>query len=168
VVRQQQHDLGLIVQFMRDLNERQSQLFLLVAHLILAYEPPELQPLRDEDVAEACDALAATYETAVRGVIYDHRPASLSAERLASALKPKLAEAGTGGGTPFERDAALVLRRMADSARDARVRHGDDRRAFLDLVARVIPTRAGEERDAGRGTGDAEKPEGSGSRLILP
>src|SRR5262245_66624797 len=29
-VRQQRHDLGLLVQFMRDLNRRQSQLFFLV------------------------------------------------------------------------------------------------------------------------------------------
>ena len=36
----------------------------------------------------------ATFETASRGVIYEHRPASLPAERLATALKPVLAEAG--------------------------------------------------------------------------
>jgi len=168
VVRQQQRDLGLLVQFMRDLNERQSQLFFLVTHLVLAYEPPEFQPLVDDDVAEACDALAATYETAARGVIYDHRPASLPAERLATALKPKLAEAGKGGGTPFERDCATVLRRLAEAARDVRARSGDDRRAFLELLARLIPKRPGDDPEPARGRSDAEGHERPASRLILP
>ena len=71
-----------LVQFMRDLSERQSQLFFLVTSFLVGYQPPELQPLIDNDIAEAAAALAATLETSVRGVIYEHRPASLPAERL--------------------------------------------------------------------------------------
>src|SRR5882672_2614778 len=101
---------------MRDFNQRQSQLFLLVTSFIVRYEPPELQPLVDDDVAEGLAALASTFETASRGVIYEHRPASLQAERLITALKPVLAEAGRGAGTPFERDVAVVLRRIQEAA----------------------------------------------------
>ena len=42
-------------------------------------------------------------------VIYEHRPASVPAERLTTALKPVLVEAGQSGGSAFERDAAVVL-----------------------------------------------------------
>jgi hypothetical protein len=138
LVRQQQRDLGLLVQFMRDFNERQSQLFFLVNSVLAAYQPPELQPLIDDDVAESAAALAATLETAVRGVIYEHRPASLPAERLMSTLKPLLAEAGQKGGTAFERDAAVVLRRIEEAAREVRVSDAGNRRAFLDLIGRVV------------------------------
>lgn len=141
-MRQQQRDIGLLVNFMRDFSERQSHLFFLVNTFVTGYQPGELQALIDDDVAEAMDALAATYETSVRGVIYDHRPASLPADRLAVALKPVLAEAGKNLGTAFERDAAVVLRRVAESVRDVRSmtapQKPDDQRTYLDLLGRVV------------------------------
>ena len=137
-VRRQQRDVGTFLQVMRDFNERQSQLFLLLSTFLVRYEPPELQQVIDDDVAEAMAALAATYETAVRGVIYEHRPASLPAERLVSALKPVLAEAGKGGGTAFERDVAAVLRRVETTVRDVRGGDPENGRAFLDLLGRLV------------------------------
>lgn len=137
-VRQQQHDVAFIVQFTRDFNKRQTELFFLVSTFLVRYPAPDLQPLIDEDMAQAAGALAGTYETASRGVIYEHRPASLPAERLLTALKPILAEAGKGGGTPFERDAAAVLRRFEEAVRGLQPAGPDNRRAFLDLLGRVI------------------------------
>src|SRR5439155_18307098 len=159
LVRQQQRDLALLVHFMRDLSERQSQLFFLVNTFLVQYQPPELQPLIDDDVAEAAGAMAATLETSARGVIYEHRPASLPAERLMSALKPVLAQAGGRGGTAFERDAAVVMRRIEEAARGMRSEEPSDRRAFLDLLARVL--RQAQPTDAPTETPDAP-------RLILP
>jgi hypothetical protein len=159
-VRQQQRDLGLLVQFMRDFNERQSQLFFLVNSVLAAYQPPELQPLIDDDVAESAAALAATLETSARGVIYEHRPASLPAERLMTTLKPLLAEAGKNGGTAFERDAAVVLRRIEEAAREIRVSETGNRRAFLDLIGRVI-------RKSASGT-ETPQTEPEAPRLIVP
>jgi hypothetical protein len=80
-VRRQQHDLTLFVQALRDFNRRQSQLFLAINTVIARYEPPELQPIVDDDVFGAAAALAATYETASRGVIYEHRPSTIAAGR---------------------------------------------------------------------------------------
>ena len=137
-VRQQQRDLGLVVQFMRDLSQRQSQLFLLLSTFLARYQTPELQPIIDDDVTEAAAALAGTFETAVRGVIYEHRPASLPAERLLSALKPLLVEAGEGAGSTFEGDAAVALRRIEDAVREIRALAPENRRAFLELLGRVI------------------------------
>jgi len=151
-VRQQQRDVGRFIQMMRDFSERQSQVFLLVSTYLVRYEAPELQPLIDADVAEAMTALAATFETAARGVIYEHRPASLPAERLVAGLKPLLAEAGKGGGTAFERDAAGVLRRVEEAVREVRDEDRENRRAFLDLLARIVsktPTDGQDEKPSG-------------------
>jgi hypothetical protein len=162
VVRRQQHDVALLVQFMRDFSQRQTQLFFLVSSFLVRYEPPELQALIDDDVADATAALAATFETASRGVIYEHRPASLPADRLATTLKPILLEAGKGGGSAFERDAGVVLRRMEEAAREARAGNPSDRRALLDLLGRVI--KKADAQDSGNDAGVAsEEP-----RLIVP
>ena len=138
VLRLQQRDLGWLAQCLRDLNQQQSQLLFLINTFLVGYDPPALQPLIDDDVVEAAGALAATFETSARGVIYEHHPASLPAERLAAALKPMLAEVGQKGGTPFERDAAVVLRRIEKASRGVREVDQGNRRAFLDLLGRVM------------------------------
>ncbi len=143
---------------MRDFSDRHSRLFFLVSTFLVQYSPSELQPLIDDDVAEAATAIAATLETAGRGVIYEHRPASLPAERLTTALKPVLLEAGTGAGSAFERDAAFVLRRIADAVADVRAADQGNRRAFLDLLGRVMTRTAAE----------AESTPPEPTRLIVP
>jgi hypothetical protein len=165
VVRRQQHDLALLVQFMRDLNQRQSQLFFLVNTFLNEYRPSELQSVLDADVADAVEALAATYETATRGVIYEHRPASLPAERLLSALKPIVAEAGKGLGSSFDRDAAVVLRRVREAVDAQRSAHADTPRAFLDLLRRVMRPVGVTPGDAGA---DDHTKSDAASRLIVP
>jgi hypothetical protein len=178
-VRQQQRDLGLLMQFMRDCTERQSQLFFLVSTFLVRYEPPELHAIIDDDVAQAVSALASTYETASRGVIYEHRPASLQAERLASALKPVLAEAGQNGGSPFERDAAAVLRRIGEAVNSLKEQDPGHHRVFLDLLGRVIRQTDGPAHDREAVSGSAGTAEGADrnddqqrgtrrSRLIVP
>ena len=49
-----------------------------------------------------------------------------------------LAEAGKGGGSSFERDAAGVFRRVEEAVREVRADERDNRRAFLDLLARIV------------------------------
>lgn len=164
-VKRQQHDLSLLVQFMRDFSERQSQLFFLIQTFFNEYKPSELQPLIDDDVAEGAAALAATYETSSRGVIYEHRPSSLAAERLMTALKPLLNEAGKGLGSAFERDAAVVLRRIGEAVAAAGTNDPGNRRAYLALVARVI-RRRGEPSTGTSGEQDGQPAQGS--RLIVP
>ena len=143
-LRQHQHDVALFVRFARDLNERQSQLLFLIVTFLFHYEAPELQPLIDEDVTQAMAAMAATFETASRGVIYEHRAGSPSAERLVNGLKPLLSKAEQGGGTAFQRDAGVVLRRIEMAAAEATQERAGHRRAFLDMVGRLIQTRDSE------------------------
>ena len=137
-VRQQQQDVELLMHGMRDLSERQSQLFFLINDFLQRYEPPELHSLIDDDVIEGVAALAGTFETAARGVIYDHRPAALPADRLATTLKPLIVEAGTGGGSAFERDAVVVLRRIGEVAHEISVANRPNARAYFDLLGRVL------------------------------
>jgi hypothetical protein len=162
IVRQQQRDIGWLAQFMRDLSERQSQVFFLIVTFLVRYEPPEFLPLVDDDVAEGLAALASTLETAARGVIYEHRPASLQAERLIAALKPVLAEAGRGAGTPFERDVAVVMRRIQEAAGEVHSLDMQNRRALLDLLKRIIAASPLESRPAS--AGDTQP----ATRLIVP
>jgi hypothetical protein len=137
-VRQQQRDVELLTHGMRDLSERQSQLFFLISSFLQRYEPPALQPLVDDDVSGGVAALASTFETAARGVIYDHRPAAPPADRLAAALKPVIAEAGKHGGSAFERDAAVVLRRIGEASHEVGMADPSNPRAYLDLLGRMF------------------------------
>jgi hypothetical protein len=137
-LRQQQHDMDSLARLVRDLNDRQLRLFFLIVTFLVHHEAPEFHPLIDEDVALAMAALAATFETASRGVIYEHRAQSFSAERLVSGLKPLLAKAEQGSGTAFQRDAGVVLRRLETAAIEAMHAPAGHRRSFLDAVGRVI------------------------------
>jgi hypothetical protein len=136
-VRRQQQDVSALVKAMQDLSEHQSRLFLVAASFLVTYEPPALHGLVDDDVIEAMAALAGTFETASRGVIYEHRPSTLPAERLAQALKPKLSEARESRAG-FERDVAVVLRRIEVAAREIGRTSEGSRRGFLDLIGRVL------------------------------
>ena len=149
--------MDLLLQSLRDLNDRQAQLFVMINACIQGYEQPELQPLLDDDVADAATALAGTYETATRGVIYEHRPAALPADRLATALKPMIAEAGKNAGSSFDRDAAVVLRRIGEAVRATRAAYPANRRAYLELLTRVLQK---ESKEAGASS--------EAQRLIVP
>jgi len=146
------------MQFTRDLSQAQSQLFFVLNTFLQRYEPSELQPLIDEDVAEAAAALAATAETASRGLIYDHRPASLQAQSLTDALATLLTQIREQGGTVYDREAAIALRAIEQGGRDVATA-GEGDRVYLDLVGRLLQETATPEPQP------APPPSGS---LILP
>lgn len=160
VVRQQQRDVGLIAHVARDLTRHQSELFLVLCARIGRYRPPEIQPLFDGDVEDAATALAATFETASSGLIYEHRPGSGPAERLAAAIRPFLSELATRGGSSFERDAAVVLRRIAAAVHEMGQANSGNQRAFLELLGRLLDKLDPSEQN------EATEPEPP--RLILP
>ena len=169
VIRQQQRDVELAMQVVRDFNERQSQIFFLVTTFVVQYRPPDLhslggQSLMDEDVAEAAAALAATFETATRGVIYEHHAASAAGARLAAALKPVLTEAGQHDGTPFQHDAAVVLRRLEEAARRGHGLNRDNPRAWVELLGRIIRQTSETPRQPLGDKSQNDEP----SRLIVP
>lgn len=177
-MRRQEDDLASLVRHMQDFDELQSHLYFLLLTFLARYVAAEgagggllgaesgelgLSSLLDDDVTQALGALAATYETASRGLVYEHRPQSLPADRLAGELKTLLAEVGKQAGTAFDRNAAVVLRRLEEASK-RRPPHtaGHDRRGFLDLVVRVIRAQSESRRQT---AGERQEP---ASRLILP
>src|SRR5688500_18755376 len=82
VKRQQERDVALLLPTIRELTERQQQLFFLFQTAIARHTPEGFARVNDGDVAGAAGALAATFETASRGVIYEHTPESTVAHRL--------------------------------------------------------------------------------------
>ncbi len=171
--RQQEHDLSLLVDLMRDFNDRQSQLLLGLTTCLARYRPDDLPSVIDDDVAEAAAALAATFETAARGVIYDHRPTSLPAERLAARLRAVILDVGpTHGSTPFERETAGVLRKIEGAVRElgalAKARGDDTRRPFLDLLERVTRGRDLPPTVPPRESGENVGSDPRAPRLIVP
>ena len=156
-VRRQQRDLDAFTEGLRDLNEAQGRLFLDVNMFLATYQAPEFHTLLDDDAAQAAQALAATLETASKGLIFEHRPQSLPAERLLAALRPIVA-----GRTPerpplAERDAAVVLRRVAELIARRRTDDPGNERTYLTLLGRLALTP--------RSTVEAPK---DGPRLIVP
>jgi hypothetical protein len=158
-IRQQRHDVDVLLPLVRDLNEGQSELFVIAATFLRSYKPGDLETLTDADAAQAFGALAATFETASKGIIYEHRPPSGTAARLLAGLKEALAAGVNRQGSAFERDAAVVLRRLEKAAAEVGAEAPDNPRAFLELVARLMNRQRLES---------AEEPGPEAQRLIVP
>jgi len=137
VKRQQEHDVALLLPSLHGLTERQHQLFFLFQSLIARHTPEGFARLLDDDVAEAAAAVAATLETAARGVIYEHPTASLTAQRLAVEMKAMLADMQKQGVRIYEREAATVLRAIEKGARETRKMEPGDV-SYLTLMARLL------------------------------
>jgi len=137
VKRQQEHDVEILLPTLQGLTERQHQLFFLLQSLIARHAPEGFSRLLDDDVAEAAAVVAATLETAARGVIYEHAAQSLPAQRLASEMKTTLADMEKQGIRVYDREAAIVLRAIEKGARETRkIEPGDA--SYLTLMARLL------------------------------
>jgi hypothetical protein len=169
VQRRQERDLGFLLPFWSDLTEPQYRLLLLFQAVTLKHAAEALLPLRDEDVAEATSVTAATFETARKGIIYEHQASAVPAQRLADALRDAFDELvrQSGGSVPprLERDTALVLRRIEQTAlKAAKALPDDEPPVFLRLIGRVLKQsdRATADADPGTPAGPSE------GRLIIP
>jgi hypothetical protein len=137
VKKQQERDVAALVPTIKHLTERQQQLFFLFHSVILRHKPEAFSRLLDEDVGQAAGAVAATLETAGRGVLYEHTPASLPAQRLARDMTAALAEIRARGTKIFDGEAAIALRAIEAGAREAHKNPADDT-AYLALVGRLL------------------------------
>jgi hypothetical protein len=164
VQRQHEQDVGLLLPVMNELTERQYQFFLLFQSVIARHRTDPLRPLVDSDVADASASVAGTLETAARGVIYEHSPAALNAQELATELKRVFSELTAqmeGPRSPLERDAAKALRAIAEAAGRVGKIVGDKREGFLSLARRIMKPAASSPPH------DAKPAESSGSGLII-
>jgi hypothetical protein len=134
--RRRARDLGALAGLLGDLSEQQAQLLWGLQQFLDTRRTGLVPPLADRDVAEAAGALAATLETAARGIIYEHQPRSLSARRLVVEMHPLVEQAQRD--RRLERDAIVVLRRLERAACEARTTLEDSPTAYLDFVRRLL------------------------------
>ena len=162
VQRQQEHDRALLLPLIGGLSERQARLFLMLATLIARHQGEAFQKLTDDDIVLAAEALAATLETSVRGIVYEQRAATLPADRLLTELKGLASEITKEGGSALERDTAIALRRIEAAAREI-AKSESVGTAFQQLLVRVLLP------PGGSGTPDPrEAPTAPAPTLIIP
>jgi hypothetical protein len=161
VRRQQERDVAVLLPNIRHLTERQHQLFFLFQTAITRHQPDGFARLNDDDVAEAAATVAATLETASRGVIYEHSAQSPVAQRLGKELQATLEQMRQQGATVYDREAAIALRAIEQGARDARTADSTPT-AYLELMARLLQVNRLAQ---GAGEPDAAKPVSS---IVLP
>lgn len=163
VQRRRERDGGFLVALLHDLTGPQQQL---LARLLeyLAGDHPHAPGLVDADIEQAALALAQTYETASRGIVYEHPAGTAAAQRLATEMK-QIIDAGLENGPRVsDHDTAGALRRIETGAREARraLREEDGEHAYLSMLRRLwtaADARPGREPDT-------DGPTSSG--LILP
>ena len=166
VQRQRERDVQFLLAMVHDLSGPQQWM----ASRLFAYlgsDRPDALGLTDRDLEQAAQALARTWETASRGIVYEHAATTAQAQRLANEMK-QLIEAGAREGPRLaDRDLADLLRRIEIGAREAGNALGSDvpDTACLAMLKRVWSTASSEEGGA-RGPGASE--EDSGSGLIIP
>jgi hypothetical protein len=81
VKRQQEQDLALLLTALGRLSEAQLQIFFVI-HTFIARFKVEGLSLADGDVGDAAGALATSFDTASRGVLYEQQLSSPAAEGL--------------------------------------------------------------------------------------
>jgi hypothetical protein len=151
VQRRQERDLRFFLPFVSELTEAQFKLFLFLQSALLKHAGTADPAPNDHDVAEAAGAVAATLETAQKGVIYEHQPPGIPARHVAAELRRAFAEVVHGQGVSgrLERDAAVVLRRLEQGAKTAAEGlAGDEPPVFLNLLSRLMLARAAGREEA--------------------
>jgi hypothetical protein len=134
-----------------DLTEPQYRLFLFLQGVILQYARTADPTPLDIDAAEAAATVAATLETAGKGIIYEHPAATIPAQRLATELRKVVADVAQRNGADagrVERDAATALRRMEAAARTAHSEVPDPTypdMSWLALASRLMSAAAAAE-----------------------
>ena len=145
VQRQQERDFGFLLPLLGRLTERQQQIALLLQAAVRA-DGPDPAPRSDADVEQAAKATAETFETASRGIVYEHRATSLDAQRLANRMQALIDEQRKEGVRLPDGDVAAAAHCIETAARDARRALGGGDDAYLALVDRLL--RSTKNRDA--------------------
>lgn len=167
VRKQQERDAAQLAPALAGLTEPQQQLFLLTVTLVDRFRGEGLEAAYDTDVADAAGALASTYETAARGLIYDQRPSSLPAQRLATEIRAVYDQLGKKRPSAFAADAAVVTRRLEERVAAVGRQPGSPPRAFLELASRLARLLRPDGRH-GQAPGQDAPSDKSPSPIIVP
>ena len=119
------------------MTEQQQELALLIQGF-LRNDRPDAPAMVDDDVAQAARALAETYETASRGIIYEHTASTPSAERLSTEFRTLIEAQRAEGLRLTDSEVAQVIRGIETGAREARGTLPGETAAYLGLLKRVL------------------------------
>ncbi len=147
VQRQRERDFGFFVPLFASLTERQQQIAMLL-QTALRGEGLDAPAGSDADVEQAAKATAETFETASRGIVYEHRAASLGAQALAGRMQGLIEEQRKEGARLPDGDVAAAARCIEAAAREAETALGGGDRAYLALVDRLLKSAAKPRSDA--------------------
>jgi hypothetical protein len=164
VRRQHERDLGFVMAMRAGLTAEQSDLLFALLSFVAGLHADPLLKILDDEVADGAGALAATYETADRGLIYEHRPQSLVAQRFVTDAKAFLGDlakqADAAAARRLDRDAAVVLRHLETGVRGARTVVDEGPGTALGIVGRfIVAARAGRRPEADGGQSRVEPPQ---------
>lgn len=142
VQRQRERDLPLLVRMLEGFGDPQARLLGILQQQVHGYRATALPPLRDVDLSDAAAALASTLETAARGIVFEHHPPSLPAQRLMQLLQATVEELARHDHALRPAAAAAVLRRLERAVLDAPrvlgvLGEGAADTRFLDFLERV-------------------------------
>ncbi len=136
--RQQDRDAAVVVPLVRGLDDDAYAVLMACLQAAMAHKrDAEPRPL-DEDLQQAAAALASTADTAMRGVLYEHQPASPVAARLGRAMSEPLAAAAEAGMPKLDHATATAMRRLVDVMTAFRRAAPETPDAFLACLERVL------------------------------
>jgi hypothetical protein len=176
--RQQEQDSALIVQLISGLDDEAYTVLMACLPAAVAFRSSADPPPLDEELGAAAAALAATAETAARGVLYEHQPESMVAARLARAMSAPLAEASEAGLPRLDTATVVAMRRLADSVKAFRRTRPESGTAYFAFLERVLKPQLADA-NTGQGIGAGSDPllsplagadlaDTDGPRIIIP
>ena len=139
--RQQEADAGLVVPLIRGLDDGGYAVLMACLPAAVTFRNEADPPPLDADLESAAAALAATAETAQRGVLYEHQPEGPVAARLARAMSAPLAEAASAGVQRLDASTAAAMRRVEAAVQEFRRTGPTAPDAYLAFLGRVLKPR---------------------------
>ena len=111
----------------------------------LRIDRDDVPSLTDTDVQHAAAALAQTYETASRGIVYEHSSPSVTGQRLAKEITDFIEAKRSEGTRLSDTDLAVAMRRLEMAAQTAKASLGNHDEpnnvtdtSYLSLLRRVL------------------------------
>ena len=164
IQRQQERDTRFLVPLMKGLTQRQYELFFLIQKLFYQQDQAARLPVNDKIIADTAHALAATYSTASKGIIYEHRPSSLPAEQLAKELRPLIESLDNQRPAATAQDLIVVLQLVERAATQADSSLEGGKKAYLALIGRLSAAFGEEQPESAK---PLQQPQSS-QRVIIP
>lgn len=111
--RQYERDVKALAPFLADVTERHYALLLLLHAGTAQHRASAIPAVQDADLADAAECLAATLETAAKGIIYEHPASTLPGQRLVDEFRRAIAQVEGDRPGRLSHDAAAALRLMS-------------------------------------------------------